>query len=57
MKNRKVDYIIGFCICLIVNIQYAVPPKIKSVLELIIASLAFGMIFGMITNFIFKGRK
>jgi hypothetical protein len=57
MKNRNLDYILGFFICLIVNIQNASPYNIKSVFELIVASLAFSVVFGMLTNFIFKKRK
>lgn len=58
MKDRKIDYIIGFFICLIINSSHcSLPIKFKEVFELIFASTVFGIIFGGITNFVFKKRK
>ncbi len=58
MKDRKIDYIIGFFICLIINSSHcSLPIKFKDIFELICGSIVFGIIFGGITNFVFKKRK
>ena len=58
MKDRKIDYIIGFFICLIINsAHYLLPIKFKNIFELIFGSIVFGIIFGGITNSVFKKRK
>lgn len=58
MENRKIDYFIGFLICLITNIIYfTLPVNFVNILTLIIASCVFALIFGEVTNFIFKKRK
>lgn len=59
MKERKMDYVISFLICIILNIIFfELPFNIISILEIILGSCLFGLIFGKTTNiFLEKENK
>ena len=61
MENKKLrflDYVIGFIICFVMNVTITeLPLNGKNIITIILGSCVFAIVFGGVTNFVFKGRS
>lgn len=57
MEYRRIDFFIGFLICIVLSTIFGeLDFNFKNVVIVIIGSCMFGMVFGFVTNYIFKKR-